>query len=265
MTALAYLAGVLHGDGWCTALTIGLRVADRDFSDAFAAALRGVFGVSVEPKTDERGYWLVRVSNKTGRFSQIRSYAPMTVDEKAAWLRGLFDSEGNAQLRPNGISENSYGRRVAIYSTDRTTLERARTLMVDLAIPTILRVTRNSASHKGTKAVYELTVCGSRDNYARFATSVGSSIVRKQSVLDAIPGSYRPDPSEHCRIAQRLGAATKHRHTMEIVLPRVVDGVRDLIARGVKPTQRACRAIPGYNTVQPWVAQTTLVEMALKP
>src|SRR5262249_43789984 len=118
MHMLAYLAGVLSGDGWCTRLTIGLRVIDADFAQAFALALHVVFGLAVSPRRDERGYWLVRVGNKTGRFNHLPSYEPTTDEERAAWVRGLFDSEGNAQLRPSGISTNSFGRRVAIYSTN---------------------------------------------------------------------------------------------------------------------------------------------------
>ena len=34
-----YLAGVLHGDGWCTRLTLGLRCKDHDFSQRFAQRL----------------------------------------------------------------------------------------------------------------------------------------------------------------------------------------------------------------------------------
>src|SRR4051812_1156824 len=89
--ARAYLAGVLHGDGWCTHLTLGLRVADQDFAEAFALALNLVCGTTYAPRRDERGYWLLRAGNKSGRFSGLKGFVARTDRERAMWLRGLFD------------------------------------------------------------------------------------------------------------------------------------------------------------------------------
>jgi hypothetical protein len=50
---------------------------------------------------------------------------------------------------------------------------------------------------------------------------------------------------------------------MEQTLPRVLVGVRSLIADGEKPTQRNCGRIPGYWSIQRYVPQADLVEMAL--
>src|SRR5262245_17678066 len=96
--ALAYLSGVLHGDGWCNEQTIGLRVKDQDFAQAFARALTKIAMEDYAPRLDGRGYWLVRTDNCNGRFCHIKSFKPETDTERALWLRGLFDSEGNAQL-----------------------------------------------------------------------------------------------------------------------------------------------------------------------
>ena len=257
----AYLSGVLHGDAWCTGV-LGLRVKDRDFAEAFEDAIGHVFGIFRLPTQDERGYWLVRMSNRTGRFDELHEFVPETPEQKTAWLRGLFDSEGNAQLRLNGISENSYGRRVAIYSTNIHTMEKARAYLTALGIATRLSSTKNSAMHKGRRTVYELSLKGGRTNYERFAEMIGSSIARKQVVLGAIPISYKPDRLAHCRAAQLKGAASKHRKTMEQTLPQVIAGIRLLMERGIKPTQRACSSILGYNTVKRYVPQAELVAMA---
>ena len=187
-----YLAGVLHGDGWCTPLTIGLRVRDRDFSDAFVAALRAATGVSMVSRPDERGYWLCRTSNKTGRFDELRGFCPGNNDETGWWLRGLFDSEGNANLtyQPR-LGLLSCSRRIAVYSTREETLAQAAEFMEWLEIPHLIRPTKNSATHKGSKVVHELRVLR-REGFARFAEMVGSNIGRKQETIERIVDSYQP-------------------------------------------------------------------------
>jgi hypothetical protein len=257
----AYLAGVLHGDGWCTALTIGLRCKDEEFSRAFAGALVNACGIQLEPRLDERGYWLVRTSNKTGRYNHLRPYEPTGDAEYAAWLRGLFDSEGNAQLTKAKNSENAWARRVAFYSTNTDTLDRAGAYLTALSIDWLRYTMNPSKGHKGDKPVYELRVGVNRENFARFAAAVGSSIARKQKVLDAIPRSYQAG-NDYFKRAQRLGAAAKHRRLLEVTLPRVVAGVRELISQGIDPTQSACRIIPGYNSVQRHIRQADLVALA---
>jgi hypothetical protein len=188
-----YLAGVLHGDGWCTPLTLGLRSKDRDFAGVFAEAVNALFGTALQSKTDERGYWLVRASNKSGRFNDLKDYEPSDDKERAAWLRGLFDSEGNAQILPQPRrGPNSYHRRVAFYSTNFVTLGLAASHLHSLDIKHLIRSTKNSATHKGLKLVGELRLCR-REAFQTFARIVGSSIERKQARLDAIAASYQPD------------------------------------------------------------------------
>lgn len=204
-----YLAGVVVGDGWCTPLSLGIQVADCDFAEAFATAIAEAF--SIAPPTvrqEARGYWVVRMSNKSGRFNALRDVAPDGIDESAAWLRGFFDSEGNALLRRNGMSPNAFGRRVAMYSTNLGTLDRAAGCASRLGIETLLRRTKNSAGHKGTLVVFELALRGARDNYQRFSDLVGSSIERKRTVLAAIPQSYA-DTFESSSIGGRRGCATR--------------------------------------------------------
>lgn len=207
MRALAYLAGVVRGDAWCTT-TLGLRVADADFAVAFAAAIWDAFGVTTRARLDERGYWLVRVRNTTGRFDVLRSFQPSTTDEWSSWLRGMFDSEGNASLRRQlTVSPNAFGRRVAFFSTDLDTLS-----MVERGLQVIgvfCRSTRWNCGpgHKGTRPVHAVEVRGGRENYLRFGRSVGSSIRRKAETLEAIPRSYQP-PGHHARMQLR-GVATR--------------------------------------------------------
>lgn len=242
----AYLCGVLHGDGWCTKRAIGLRVADHEFSAAFAEALRRVFSVSVYPHKDERGYWLVRARNTTGKYSTLLSFEPQLCDEMAAWIRGLFDSEGNACLYLKKANSQSYGRGISLFSTTISTLERAARYLTCLQISTYLYPRRNGTGHKGSRTVYRLSVAGSYEHYLQFAQRIGSTISRKQQVLDAIPQSYQPDDS-YLQKAQAKGVQTKRRRTLEITIPSVIAHIRALIDEGEKPTYERCATIPGYH------------------
>lgn len=259
-----YLAGVLHGDAWCTALTIGLRAKDRDFVEAFAEGFNFVTGIAITPKTDERGYWLVRSGNKSGRFDALRAYDPVGNDEVASWLRGLFDSEGNAQiLALPHVGPNSFHRRIAIYSTNRVTIAKAAEYLERLNISNTSADTKSSASHKGSKIVVELRITR-RDGFVRFAELVGSSIARKTEKMTRIVGTYQSDVSASARASQLLGAKAKRKNTIAVTLPRVIEGVAELIRAGVSPTQRACRVIRGFDTIQRFVSQYDLVEAARK-
>lgn len=262
VTALAYLAGVLHGDAWLTK-ELGLRVADRDFADAFAAALRDAFGLERVPRRDERGYWILRLGNASGRFNILRAVAPVTAEDRGAWVRGLFDSEGNANIHRVRGGEHCWGRRIAMYSTALDTLHTAAAHLTELGITTLLRATKNSAGHKGTKVVHELSLRGSRDNYARFASTVGSSIARKRDTMTAIVESYKPDLSAHCREVQLLGAATKLKRTLETVVPAVIAAIHARIDAGEKVTMRECEgAIAGYRSARNHFTHKQLVAAA---
>lgn len=191
MLSSAYIAGVLHGDGWCTRLTIGLRAKDRDFVEAFAKAINLSFGLNKTPKIDERGYWLLRIGNKSGTFDSAKSYCPKTDEERILWVRGMFDSEGNAQCLKIPKWENSYQRRIAFYSTDTGTLDKVSDYLAKLGIASVLRPTKSSASHKGTKPVFELKV-PRQENMTEFVRLVGSSISRKSLTLQKISATFQP-------------------------------------------------------------------------
>jgi hypothetical protein len=261
MSNQAYVAGVLHGDGWLTEQTIGLKVSDKDFCEAFAYSVSVITGVALYVRLDERGYWLTRSSNKTGCFNGLKDFEPRTDEEKTSWIRGLFDSEGNAQLsQVNGVRSYLH-RRVSIYSTDTATLDRAKSYLADLGIDTRLRATSNSESHIGDRVVYELAV-REKDGFIQFADLIGSSLVRKRERLIAIRNSFVADGYQ--KTNQLKGAAAKRRKTLTVRLPAVVNGIRELIDRGVKPTQRNCRSIPSYGVIQKLFPQSHLVELAMQ-
>lgn len=204
----AYLAGALRGDAWLNK-ALCLRVADQDFAETFAAAIRTGYGCSASVRVDERGYFLVR-RHSAGRFQHLREFEPSSLEEKAAWLRGLFDSEGNAQLTPvPQRGERSYSRRVSFYSTNEETLDLATTHLGALGLSTRRRIVKPSAGHIGIRPVHELALRGSKGQYATFAETVGSSIQRKQMTLTALVASYCDDRSAVCREAQLRGVAVR--------------------------------------------------------
>jgi hypothetical protein len=260
--ALAYLSGVILGDGWFTH-QLALTCKDRDFAEAFANAIHDAFGINLPPRPEIRAtgtFWCVRRGNRRGRFDALRQFHSSSLGEKALWLRGLFDSEGNAQFGRTQGGPHCYQRRIAIYSTNRKTLNVAAQYLADLHIPSVIRTANTGVGHKGSRTVYELRVIGGRANLTRFGLNVGSSIARKCYSMLAMVISYRPDFAAHCRAAQLKGAATKLQRTMSRVIPAVVDAIHQRAAAGEPIDQRTCsRTIPQYNTARGHLKHNELV------
>lgn len=193
-----YLSGCLQGDACITGGQrksprgyLRLRCKDVDFAVAFRDAILAAFQrrTAVECGTD--GYYDVRSYNGHGRFDALRTLRPTYHEEKEAWLRGLFDSEGNALcIRHPSQGPRSWERRVSIFSTNLVTLETARAFLDDLGIPCRLRRWHCGTGHLGTKPVHALLLNAGRDHFALFAARVGSSIERKRRTLELIPQTY---------------------------------------------------------------------------
>jgi hypothetical protein len=258
----AYIAGVLHGDGYCTEKGFGVTAADKDFVTAFAEASYRIYGVKPTVGVD-RTYWRFFKGNTSGKFSSAKFYNPVNDEEKAMWVRGLFDSEGNANLTDNVGARGYTHRRISIYSTEISTLHKAGKFLEDHGIEYRIRETKNSASHIGSLVVYELALRGQED-FERFNKFVGSSIARKRIAMCEIVSSYLSLAERDFIFidARKRGGATNRTRTATQTLPAVLIGIKDLISAGVKPTQRNCRSIPGYNTIQTRYPQAELVQMA---
>lgn len=261
--SLAYIAGVLHGDAY-SSTKFGLTAIDKDFVQAFAQAGASALGLTWRVRPTRGRYWCVETSNKTGRFSHLRHIEPKTLKEKAMWVRGWFDAEGSAYCA-DGVGERGYTfRKVCGVSTAMPTIEKVASYLTDLGIKTrVLSRNKPSEGHIGTRIVHEVALRGRKD-FELFRDLVGSSIARKRETLDKIVASYLSDEEFQRRFmdARRRGGRKKAERTVNVTLPAVVAGIRKLIADGVKPTQRNCRSIPGYNTIQPQYAQRKLIEMA---
>lgn len=264
---VAYLAGALVSDGWLSTPRrqrygcLGLRVADRDFAEAFATAIRTGYGCTAKVVTEKRGYFVVR-RYSGGRFEHLVGYEPTTMNEQAAWLCGFFDGDGCATAVRVSKRPNSCSRRVAIYNTNRRYLERAETYLAVFGLETRWNTRKPTVGHLGTKPVFELALCSSRESYERFKNEIGSSIGRKRAKLRAIVDSYCDDLAAARRGGQAQGAATKRKRRDER-LPSVLSAIRDLVAMGIRPTaRRMATEIPGYHGAQSMYRASQLVDMA---
>lgn len=233
---------------------------DKDFAEAFRDAIADAFGRVANVRPHNTIYWIVRVGNKRGTFDGCRSFEPATDEERAAWLRGLWDSEGTAHLaNVNGAVRPYTHRKVSLVSTNLDTLQRAAEMFETLGIKTRRRSVKLDASHRGTKPVYELAVCG-REGFERFEAVIGTTIARKRAVLAQITASYQDDGWQ--REAQLRGAAAKRKRTEETVLPVVLRQIKEMLDVGVKPTFRACASIPGYHAVRNRTPHARLITLA---
>ncbi len=243
MDYTSYISGVLAGDGWCTN-NLGLHVKDEDFIREFSHAIKEAFGYDTKPRLEGK-YWKVTKGNYDGKFNWLHTYAPDTITGYKAWLRGLFDSEGNALLYRLGTTPNSVLRRISIYSTNIETLNKSVKYFSALDIVTTLRPTKNSSSHLGSKVVYELRIAAGLENYIRFYEKVGTSLQRKRVIIESIIQSYQ-NRHDYTRKAQALGAKAKITKMQTQTLPNVLSAMKKRFTITGTLRSKDCHNIPGY-------------------
>lgn len=117
---LAYILGVMYGDGYFDARGIGLESRDRDFVEAFSNAVKIHFGIegsiynrpSRGALVDWRGYTKEYMRKPTFAYRsgsvllrnfivgmmKFENILNMTYEHKIAFLRGLWDSEGTIYI-----------------------------------------------------------------------------------------------------------------------------------------------------------------------
>lgn len=258
MNEIFYLAGVLHGDGF-NGKKIGLLAKDKDFVEEFARCLNIICNQAKKP-IPRGDYWEVRIGNKTGKFNFIKDTIPISIEQKGAWIRGFFDSDGTATFSKLKKYPNSYCRSIRICKSKMDVLEKCAQYLRDINIPCKIVSKAHGTGHFGTKPMFEVKISICKENCERFKNLVGSSIARKFKNLCLMCEYQNPD--EYLRRGQLIGAAAKKKKTIEIMLPSVVKGIKSLLDNGIKPTQRNCRSIIGYNTIQTRYSQSDLIQMA---
>lgn len=143
---LAYILGVLKGDGWCykfhnkkkTDAVIGLGVNDCEFAESFAKALRLIgLNPKVFPLDKYKGSttkWRATCSSrefvtwyKSLRLSEIFQMLDNREDLALQFFRGFYESEGCLSCSP---AKSYYC--VVIANTDKPLLENIQRIMQEL-------------------------------------------------------------------------------------------------------------------------------------
>jgi hypothetical protein len=260
--AEAYVAGVVHGDGFCNVREVGLLAKDRDFVESFAIAARLVTRMPMLVRSD-REYWVARCGGANGKWKWLRHTEFSELSQMALWVRGMFDSDGNVSCRKLSNGPRSYSRRVAIYKTKLERLETCNVFLKSLGIEANIRKTKNSESHYGEKLVYELGLTGSFENYSKFLTYVGSNIQRKLDGLVKVCDTYQSDLSQCRRESQAIGAETKRIRFLTETLPTVLASMKELDSSGERMVVRTCGAkIRGYHSMLQHFTHKTLLTLS---
>lgn len=193
---LAYVIGVMHGDGFVrpSVNSISLTVKDWEFCSNFKEKLERWAGISCTQITRRKcdGLWNVSLSSKAVcdiivNFN-LTNLLTCHRGIKANFLRGLYDSEGSiiaSKLHDRRISE----RRIYLYSTNKGLLELVKRLLNDFDIFSSLFKQPKCTSHIGRKDVFMLKI-RRKDSIKKFYEAIGFSIERKQEKLKAAVNSF---------------------------------------------------------------------------
>ncbi len=215
---LAYVIGVVSGDGWTYKTRsgeyeVGARVKDRDFIEEFSRCSGRVLGIEPpKPIPVVDGQFKVRVQSKVLYqllqkpidIKRIKPFIGHCEDCMRSFLRGFFDGEGS--VNKNGV--------ILCYNTDTKLLEYVQRLLNRLGIETTgPRIcTRRGTPflnkklgkiYKRRKDLYCIYV--KMKDRLRFYRLIGFTIQRKQQrlqehlkrrgLLDTPPNQTLPQPS----------------------------------------------------------------------
>ena len=206
---LAYILGVVRGDGHISGQDIRLRVIDEDFAEMFETTLRQWSGFSVNLTkihnpmyNNDYIYQVCLTSAEAVRFLKSFDYKTLksaSSNIKAAFLRGMYDSEGS-------VSQNKYIKHINLCNQNINLLSLCKTLLSDLGIKSskiyisIKKGSRIILPGNGkpfiTRRPMHNFCISSKENLIKFSTSVNFSISRKKDVVAKILNSYSMDVME---------------------------------------------------------------------
>jgi len=262
--SIAYLAGVLVGDGYLSKEIFRLTVADWDFAKAFCYALKIAFNTIKTPKLNKQGYWDVNTGNGRKQFEILTEFKPANNLEKKAWLQGFFDSEGSAILTKTNRGDNCFSRKVLFTSSDSGLLIKAKRYLFKIGIDSRIRPQSFGTGHLGTKPMYSLILNSSKKNYKSFLDSVSSNIKRKQKKIEWIIDSYVNNLSESYRKAQKKGAQAKNKKFYNTTFPKLLSIIEKMLQNHDKVTARICYNLPGYWKANHRMKHSEIVNIAKK-
>ncbi|MCX6741779.1 MAG: hypothetical protein NTX24_01215 [Candidatus Pacearchaeota archaeon] len=195
---LAYILGVIHGDGYCyirksklrTSAIIGLHVKDKDFADNFKEVLGRWSGIKAKEYNNHSEHYValysidcakiikdVNVKNVLRQNRQVRIY----------FLRGMYDSEGGV-IAKNLECRRKAKRWIHFSNSKIKTINLVKTCLDSLCITYKIR----PGVHSGfgsKRQQYELLIYN-KEGMRNFYKYVGFSIKRKQKELVTLINSF---------------------------------------------------------------------------
>lgn len=187
--------GAIVGDGYVeirpgVSYTLTISATDKEFIDEFRRAFKKWQGIDLKIRRvrnhniHHRDTWVVCHHNKElclfFKNYDINNLYSVDRETKAAFLRGLYDSEGS-------VSKSRRNRAVYLYNTNTKIIDLVRTILRDeFRISSSIYIDRR----KARKDTYAIIIYG-RHNLMRFHENIGFSINRKQRGLEYLLGGYK--------------------------------------------------------------------------
>jgi hypothetical protein len=186
---LAYVLGVMLGDGTMSNYSLRLIVKDKDFALKFKQKLEKWNGYSIElkrvsEKRYKKHYWKVIFHSKKAckilkkykeNIRKIMLNAPRKC--QIAFLEGLYDSEGYVSLI-------KHGKRIFFCNTKKRLVKLVCHLLSYFKIETSIN------KHKTAHQDIYYSITSKRENVLQFYKYIHFSIARKQDRLNQIISSY---------------------------------------------------------------------------
>ncbi len=177
---LAYILGVVYGDGYLGKSMVRLKVKDEDFAKNFSDYIFKWSGYNCPVTLNKEKFFLVRLySTPTCKFlSRIKftDIKKWNLNEKSSFLRGLYDSEGYA------------GRNhITFTNSDKKLTNLVSFLLKEFSIKHTIIFNKPSKGVIGKwtflrKKIYRILITN-YENKKKFDEKIGFSIKRKNDRL----------------------------------------------------------------------------------
>ena len=187
---LAYILGVMYGDGHFGKGQIRLGTKDKEFIDYFVDVVEKWCGKRAsisEMKKNEKPYFECYLTWKSAKefivdLIKEREEVPKTVINsknkkiKSMFIKGFYDSEGS-------IIDNPKGKVIRGYNTKIIILNQIKKMMVELGFNESRTILRKHDNRSKNKPVYAIII-STKEGFKRFYDLIGFTINRKQQILD---------------------------------------------------------------------------------
>jgi len=172
---LAYILGVLKGDGWAGYIRgrgtglIELKNKEKAFALEFAEALKKIGlhpRIRFSKKLGSKGVWVVSANSRTFvdwyRALSLQDLEKIVQGYEGDFIRGFYESEGSMARPP-------HSPQIHIYNTDLELLDFVRNLLQKMGFKPKIALARKGSDRQ--KPCYQLYFCG-RSGVERFLKEV---------------------------------------------------------------------------------------------